>query len=419
MASSKAGEPTPPYQVYLVGGAIRDQALGLPVLDNDWVVVGATPEIMVKQGYEPVGKDFPVFIDKQTGEEYALARTERKTAKGYQGFAFNASPEITLEQDLERRDLTINAMAQDAAGNLIDLHGGMRDLKDRVIRHVSEAFVEDPVRILRAARFAARFKFSIAPETLALMTEMVSNGEVDALVPERVWSEMKKALATDAPQIFFQTLRDCGALKRVLPEIDNLFGVPQTAKYHPEVDTGVHTLMVIEQAVRLSDDPLVRFAALVHDLGKANTPEGELPSHKGHERRGLPLIKGLCERLRIPKKHQSLALAVAEYHLHMHKMFELRAQTVLEMLEKTRSLSDAHRAQQIAHCCIADARGRTGFEDRDYTQAALFLEFQQAADSVNGGEIAKGMDDGQKIQAAIRRARLSAIKCVQAELVNN
>lgn len=420
MAPNKA-DATPPdnaqadYQVYLVGGAIRDQALGLPVVDRDWVVVGATPEQMVKQGFVPVGKDFPVFIDRSSGEEYALARTERKTARGYQGFSFNASPDITLEDDLARRDFTINAMAQGKDGALHDLHGGMQDLQAGVIRHVSDAFVEDPVRVLRAARFAARFNFRIADETQALMTEMVKNGEVDALVAERVWAEMKKALATAQPQIFFQVLRDCGALARVLPEIDNLFGVPQTAKYHPEVDSGVHTLMVIEQAAKLSDDLMVRFAALVHDLGKAATPTDELPSHKGHERRGLPLIKQLAARLRIPKKHLSLALAVSEYHLHMHKMYELRAQTVLEMLEKTRCLTDRERAQQFAQCCIADARGRTGFENREYPQAELFLKFQAAASAVDGATIAQGMQDGQEIQRAMRRARLSAIKQVKAE----
>ena len=408
----------PAVQFFLVGGAVRDKALGLPVHDRDWVVIGATPQFMVDQGYEPVGKDFPVFINKQSGEEYALARTERKTAKGYQGFQFNASPEITLEEDLARRDLTINAMAEDADGNLIDPFNGMADLNAKVLRHVSEAFLEDPVRILRAARFAARFGFSIAPETLSLMTEMVSNGEVDALVAERVWAEMRKALDTDSPQIFFQVLKDCGALERILPEIDALFGVPQTAKYHPEIDSGIHTLMVIEQAAKLSKDPLVRFASLVHDLGKAVTPENVLPSHKGHEKAGLPIIKAMCERLRVPKKYQSLALAVAEYHLHMHKMFELRAQTVLGMLQNTRCLADPNRAEQIANCCIADARGRTGFENRDYTQADLFLKFQQAAQSVNAGAIAqscnqKGLSDGLQIQKAIHDARVNAIKIVQ------
>jgi len=369
-----------PYKTYLVGGAIRDRLLDLPVLDRDWVVVGANPEVMINEGYEPVGKDFPVFINKESGEEYALARTERKTAKGYQGFQFNASPEITLEQDLERRDLTINAMAEDADGNIIDYHNGQADLEAGIIRHV-----------------------------LMLMKEMVNNGEVDALVPERVWAEMRKALDTDAPQIFFQVLRDCGALKKILPEIDNLFGVPQTAKYHPEIDTGVHTLMVIEQAARLTNDTMVRFAALTHDLGKALTPADILPSHRGHEKSGLPLIKGLCERLRVPKKFQSLALAVGEYHLHMHKMYELKAKTILNVLEKTRTLMDDERAKQFALCCLADARGRTTFEDRTYSQAGLFIRFQQAAKSVNGGEIAKGMSDGEAIQNAIRQARIEKL----------
>jgi len=406
-------------KVYLVGGAVRDRLLGVEAPDRDWVVVGATPQMMIDEGYEPVGKDFPVFINKQSGEEYALARTERKTAKGYQGFKFNASQEITLAQDLERRDLTINAMAEDANGDLIDFYNGQADLKAGIIRHVSDAFLEDPVRILRAARFAARFGFSIAPETLNLMSEMVENGEVDALVPERVWAEMFKALKTDSPQIFFQVLRDCGALARILPEIDGLFGVPQTAKYHPEIDTGIHTLMVIEQAAKLSHDLEVRFAALVHDLGKAVTPEEILPSHRGHELGGIPIIKELCKRLRIPKRFQSLALAVAEYHLHMHKMFELRPKTVLKMLEKTRSLMDDERAQQIALCCIADARGRTGFENREYAQADLFLEFQQAAKSVDGGEIAKNFSEGQQIQSAIHKARIEKIKTVQKRSTSN
>ena len=403
-------------KIYLVGGAVRDGLLKKHAPDRDWVVVGATPEMMVNDGYEPVGKDFPVFINKQTGEEYALARTERKTAKGYQGFAFNASQEITLEQDLERRDLTINAMAQDADGTLIDLHNGQADLAAGIIRHVSDAFLEDPVRILRAARFAARFNFTIATETMSLMQTMVGNGEVDALVPERVWTEMHKALLTDSPQIFFQVLRDCGALKRILPEVDDLFGVPQTEKYHPEIDTGIHTLMVVEQAAKLSKDPIVRFASLVHDLGKAVTPANILPSHRGHELGGLPIIRALCERLRAPKKFQSLALAVAEYHLHMHKMFELKAQTVLKMLESTRSLMDDERAMDVANCCIADAKGRAGLEHLDYPQAALYLKFQQAAKSVNGGDIAKNYSDGEQIQKAIHDARLAKIKQVQREI---
>lgn len=405
-------------KTYLVGGAVRDRLLGKPVYDRDWVVVGTTPEAMVKLGYEPVGKDFPVFINKQTGEEYALARTERKTAKGYQGFQFSTSPDITLEDDLARRDLTVNAMAEDENGELIDPFNGQADLRAGLLRHVSQAFVEDPVRVLRAARFAARFDFQIAPETMTLMQEMVANGEVDALVPERVWAETFKALQTDAPQLFFQVLRECGALARVMPEVDALFGVPQTASYHPEIDTGVHTMMVVEQAAMLTEDAMVRFAALLHDLGKGVTPEDILPSHRGHELAGLPLIRAFCERLKVPKKYLTLALAVGEYHLHMHKMYELKASTVLNMLEKTRSLMDDQRAQQIAQACIADARGRTGFEQRDYSQADLFMRFQQAAKNVDAGAIASGFSDGEQIQQAIRLERLKQIKAVQRGIVD-
>jgi len=400
-------------QIYLVGGAIRDRLLGLEVTDKDWVVVGSSPQEMADQGFVPVGKDFPVFIDRDSGEEYALARTERKTAKGYQGFEFNTSPEVTLEQDLERRDLTINAMAEDEHGKLIDLHNGQADLAAGIIRHVSEAFSEDPVRVLRAARFAARFNFTIAPETMSLMRDIVVNGEVDALVAERVWVEMRKALDTDAPHVFFQTLHDCGALARVLPEIEDLFGVPQTAKYHPEIDTGIHMMMVMEQVALITDDSEVRFSALMHDLGKAITPTDILPSHRGHEKAGLPLINQVCERLRVPKRFQSLALAVGEYHLHMHKMFELKPQTVLDMLEQTRCTTDANRAKQFADSCLADVRGRTGFEDREYPQAQLFLDYQQAAAQVDCGQIATGLNDGKKIQQAIRKARIAAIKLVK------
>jgi len=407
---------TSPFKTYLVGGAVRDRLLNLPVADRDWVVVGATPQNMIDLGFQAVGKDFPVFINKQTGEEYALARTERKTAKGYQGFQFSTSPDITLEDDLARRDLTINAIAEDENGHVIDPFNGQQDLTTKTLRHVSEAFAEDPVRILRAARFAARFRFTVAPETLNLMREMVANGEVDALVPERVWAETHKALTTEAPQRFFSVLRDCGALARIMPEVDALFGVPQTAKYHPEIDTGIHTLMVMEQAARLTDDTMVRFAALVHDLGKAVTPADILPSHRGHEQAGLPLIKEFCARLKVPKKYQSLALAVAEYHLHMHKMFQLKAQTVLKMLEGTRSLMDDNRTLQIAQACIADARGRTSFEDDEYPQAGLFIRFQQAAKNIDAGAIASQFEDGHQIQDAVRRARLGQIKHVQSTL---
>ncbi len=403
-------------KTYLVGGAVRDQLLGLEIADRDWVVVGSTPEAMNKLGYKAVGKDFPVFIDVSTGEEYALARTERKTARGYQGFAFNTSPDITVEDDLQRRDITINAMAIDADNNIIDPFGGQADLQQGIIRHVSDAFLEDPVRILRAARFAARFNFTIADETMSLMKEMVSNGEVDALVAERVWGEMSKAFKTKHPQRFIQVLRDCGALARVLPEVDALFGVPQRKDYHPEVDTGIHTLMVIEQATRLSEDPLVRFAAMTHDLGKGVTPKEILPSHHGHEQAGVPIIESLCERLRIPSKYRELATIVSEHHLRMHKLAELKTTSLLKVLEKTGSLRDPKRAEQFVLTCEADARGRTGLENRDYPQAAMFHQFVKAALSVNSKAIAQQYDSGEKIKEAIRRARLEAIAKVKAQL---
>jgi len=404
-------------KTYLVGGAVRDQLLGLDVTDRDWVVVGASPEQMIDKGFKPVGKDFPVFIKPSTGEEYALARTERKTAKGYQGFSFNTSPDITLEEDLSRRDLTINAMAQDENGEIIDPFQGQADLKNGVLRHVSDAFVEDPVRILRVARFAAKFNFDVDDSTLELMQTMTSNGEVDALVPERVWSEMHKALLTKHPSKFIETLRACGALAKILPEIDDLFGVPQPPKHHPEIDTGVHTLMALEQACKLSDDPLVRFGALVHDLGKAKTPEDVLPRHIGHEKAGVPVIKALCQRLRIPTKFRELACIVSEYHLHMHKMEELKSSTVLKMLESTGSLRNPERAKQFALVCEADARGRTGFENRDYPQSALFFQLLEAANSVNTEQVAKSIEpcenQGLKIKEAIQRARISAIKQIK------
>ena len=405
-------------QRYLVGGAVRDEALGLEVADQDWVVVGATPQQMLDMGMVAVGKDFPVFIHRETGQEYALARTERKTARGYAGFSFHADPDITLEQDLARRDLTINAIAKSVDGEIIDPFDGLSDIKARVLRHVSPAFIEDPVRVLRVARFAARFKFDVAPETMQLMQEMVKNGEVDALVPERIWQEMHKALLTDHPQLFISVLRECGALARILPEVDALFGVPQTKQYHPEVDTGVHILMVMEQVALISDDEVVRFAALVHDLGKGITPQSILPSHKGHEKAGLPLIKALCERLRVPNKYRALALAVGEYHLHMHKMMELKPSTILKMLERTRCVNDAKRAQQIADACLADATGRTGFETRPYPQASLFVELQRAAAGVNTKALAGDEANGALVKAKIDRARCKAIDAARQQFMS-
>jgi len=358
--------------IHLVGGAVRDALLGLPTADRDWVVTGATPAQMQDLGYRPVGKDFPVFLHPQSKEEYALARTERKSGHGYKGFVFNADPSVTLEEDLQRRDLTINAIAQDAQGRIIDPWGGVRDLQARVLRHVSPAFAEDPLRVLRVARFAARFAplgFRVAPETLALMQQLGASGELAHLVAERVWQEMEKALREVAPAAFFRVLRDCGALQRILPEVDALFGVPQPAQHHPEIDTGVHVLMCLEQAARLSTDPVVRFATLVHDVGKGTTPPRFWPSHHGHEERGVALIAGLCERLRVPARFAALARLVSQYHTHCHRAMQLRPDTVLKLLEALDAFRRPLQLEQFLLACEADARGRTGFEERPYPQA--------------------------------------------------
>jgi tRNA nucleotidyltransferase (CCA-adding enzyme) len=399
-------------QVYLVGGAVRDERLGLPVKERDWCVVGATPDELIDAGYKQVGKDFPVFLHPETSEEYALARTERKTAAGYHGFAFDTSPDVSIEDDLSRRDLTINALAVDASGTLIDPYGGMQDLERRLIRHVSDAFVEDPVRILRAAKFAARFAdlgFRIAPETRDLMRQMVSDGEADALVPDRVWKETEAALAGPNPRLFFEALRACRALRVVLPEVDALFGVPQPAKWHPEIDTGLHTMMVIEESAKLSGDLEIRFAALVHDIGKATTNPAELPSHPGHERRGCKLIKQLAERLPVPRTCRDLALVVAEFHTHCHRAFELRDSTIVRVLEKTDAFRRPGRFEQYLLACEADARGRTGFEQREYAQAAHLRAAFVAASGVDAARIASSHDDAQ-IAEAIRKARVEAVR---------
>ncbi|MEM1175651.1 MAG: multifunctional CCA addition/repair protein [Pseudomonadota bacterium] len=402
-------------QVYLVGGAVRDAALGLPVGERDWCVTGTTPQAMTERKFRPVGKDFPVFLHPETGEEYALARTERKTAAGYHGFAFNTSPEVTIEEDLARRDLTVNAMARDADDRLVDPYGGMRDLENRVLRHVSDAFIEDPVRILRVAKFAARFHsmgFTIADETLALMRRMVDDGEVDALVPDRVWRETETALRSSNARVFFETLRDCGALKAVFPEIDALFGVPQRKDYHPEVDTGLHTMLVLDQAERLSPDSDVRFAALVHDLGKATTRQQDLPSHPGHEGRGVRLVKTMAQRLPLPKNHRDLGVVVAQYHLHCHRAFELKAATVLKVIEACDGFRRPERFEKFLLCCEADARGRTGLEERDYPQADYLREAFAAASGIDAGRIA-AESEGTEIPVAIRKARAAAIKRVK------
>ncbi len=399
-------------QLYLVGGAVRDTLLNYPVKERDWVVLGETPESMVKQGFRAVGKDFPVFLHPQTHEEYALARTERKTALGYKGFAVYASPEVTLEQDLIRRDLTINAMAMTPDGQLVDPYGGQHDLERRIFRHISPAFAEDPVRILRVARFTARYAhlgFTLAEETLALMQAMTHAGEVDALVPERVWAECVKALQEQTPAAFFYTLKSCGALAKIFPELQQLFGVPQPEKHHPEIDTGLHSLLCLEQAVLLSPKPEVRFAALVHDLGKGISPPENWPHHYGHETKGLPILENMCGRLRVPNAFKSLALQVMQYHTHCHKAFDLRAATLVDVLAALGVFKAEAKFADFLLACEADARGRTGFEQIAYPQAERMKIAAQAAASVDSAAIiAQGLQ-GAKIGEALRRLRIKAV----------
>jgi len=400
-------------KVYLVGGAVRDEQLGLPVRERDWCVVGATPDELVSLGYKPVGKDFPVFLHPETREEYALARTERKTAAGYHGFSFHAAPDVTIEDDLGRRDLTINALARDQDGNIIDPFDGLADLRDRVLRHVSGAFVEDPVRVLRVAKFAARFNslgFSIADRTLALMNEMVRDGEVDALVTDRVWKETDAALAGSNPQVFFEVLRECDALRVVFPEIDALFGVPQPAKWHPEIDCGVHTIMVLQQAALLTEDPAVRFAALVHDLGKATSDPQYLPAHNGHEARSAGLVRNLTSRLPIPVAYRDLALLVAEFHGHCHRALELRPETIFKLLQKADAFRRPRRFEDFLLACEADARGRTGLEKCDYPQADYLRGACARATAVSPQEFVKAGYEGEQIRKALEKARLTALR---------
>lgn len=393
---------------------MRDQLLGRPVQDRDHVVVGATPELMSELGFRPVGKDFPVFLHPLTREEYALARTERKTARGYRGFVVHAAADVTLEEDLRRRDLTINAMALDADGRLIDPHGGSADLDGRVLRHVSDAFAEDPVRILRVARFAARFAdFRVAPETLALMADMVRAGEVDALVPERIWQELAKGLMERRPARMFQVLRDCGALARIMPELDRLFGVPQPPQHHPEVDTGIHTLRVVDQAARMAGGLAMRWAALLHDLGKGDTPAEMLPRHHGHEGRGVALARALSERLRAPAECRDLAMLVARDHGNAHRALELRPATVLELLERCDALRRPERFEDFLAACEADFHGRPGWEDRPYPQAARLRQALTAARGVDAGAVARQAAPGA-IPEAVRAARLAALRRIIA-----
>lgn len=400
-------------QIYKVGGAVRDRLLGRPVTDIDWVVVGATVEQMQAQGYRPVGADFPVFLHPHSGEEYALARTERKSGRGYGGFTFHASPEVTLEEDLVRRDLTINAMAEDEQGRITDPYKGQQDLQDRILRHVSPAFAEDPLRVLRVARFAARYAglgFQVAPETLALMRELSESGELQALTAERSWKEIARALMEEQPQVFIQVLRDCGALKQLMPELDVLFGVPQPAAHHPEIDTGVHTLSVLEQAARHNQPLTVRWACLLHDLGKGLTPEEEWPRHIAHEHRGLKAIKAVNQRFKVPRDCQELALLVGEYHTHGHRALELKASTLLELLQRFDVYRRPQRFEEFIAACEMDARGRLGLEERDYPQAAYLHGAADAARAVAVQPLVEKGFTGQGLGEAIKRERLSALK---------
>jgi tRNA nucleotidyltransferase (CCA-adding enzyme) len=406
-------------QVYLVGGAVRDALLGLPVKERDWVVVGSTRDELLRMQYREVGRDFPVFLHPQSHEEYALARLERKVAPGYRGFAVEFGPQVSLDEDLARRDLTINAIAQAADGALLDPFGGRRDLQARILRHVSPAFIEDPVRILRVARFAARFAslgFHVAAETMALMREMTARGEVDALVPERVWQETEKALHEPGASVFFAVLRECGALKVIYPEIDALYGVPQPEKWHPEIDTGVHTMMVLDQAVRLSTDAKVRFAALVHDLGKGTTPPQEWPGHRGHEERSVSLIESLSERLRLPNEYRELAVIVARYHGNVHRAFELRPKTILGILEKTDALRRPERFSQALTACEADSRGRLGLEQTPYPQRQYLQAARDAAAAIKPTPQEIAEHGGPQIAQHLHDRRLEAIAGLAARI---
>jgi tRNA nucleotidyltransferase (CCA-adding enzyme) len=397
-------------KIYAVGGAIRDELLGLPIKDRDWVVVGATPGDMVRRGFRPVGRDFPVFLHPESNEEYALARTERKTAPGYGGFIFHTDPGVTLEEDLRRRDLTINAMARGEDGEIVDLYQGRADIEARVLRHVSPAFAEDPVRILRVARFAARFSdFTVAPETMALMRQMVDNGEVDALVSERVWVELAKGLLEDRPSRLLAVLHECGALARIMPEVDALYGVPQRAEYHPEVDTGIHNEMVLDMAARLEASLPVRFAVLTHDLGKGVTPADVLPAHRGHEAHSVRLLAPLCARLRVPTECRDLALLVARYHGDIHRAAELRPETIVNIIENADGMRRPDRFMQMLLACECDARGRTGHEDDEYPQAQRFLAALTAVRAIDAGAIAKACSDPAQIPQRVHEARVAAV----------
>ncbi len=397
-------------KVYAVGGSVRDQLLGLEVRDQDYVVVGGTPEEMLSLGFKPVGRDFPVFLHPETGEQYALARTERKSGRGYRGFVIHAAPDVSLEQDLERRDLTINAIARDENGNLIDPFGGADDLRHGILRHVGPAFVEDPVRVLRTARFAARFGFEIASETQQLMQNMVAEGEVDHLVAERVWQEISKGLMESKPSRMFEVLRQCDALERILPEVDALFGVPQPEQHHPEIDTGVHVMMVIDYAARQEFSLAVRFAALTHDLGKAATPRDKWPAHHGHEKKSVELVRSLCARLRVPGYCCDVARLNARYHGDIHRAPELRPKTILKLLTSADAFRKPERFEEILLAAECDYRGRPGYDTRAFPQGGLLRSAAEAAREIDAGAIASGLEDPAGIRERVDAARLQAIK---------
>ena len=405
-------------EIYLVGGAVRDSLLDLPVRDKDWVVVGSNAKLMKEQGYLQVGKDFPVFLHPKTKQEYALARTEKKVGVGYLGFEFDASEFVTLEQDLLRRDLTINAIAESSEGQLIDPYNGRQDIQDRVLRHVSPAFAEDPLRVLRVAKFAARFArlgFTVAPETLKLMSNIVQSGEIDALVRERVWQEIEQAMGSPAPDVFIAVLRDCGALKSILPEVDRLFGVPQPVKYHPEVDTGLHTLLSLQQAVRLTDDPVIRYATLVHDVGKGVTDKANWPSHHAHEALGLPLQADISKRLHVPNEFAKLAALVCEHHTKMHRIKELRPATLLKLIEALDGFRRPERVQKFLLACEADARGRTGLEERDYPQNAYLTTILNELSQLDLGALLKE-EKPKNPEEFVQQSRLSLLSDILTRL---
>lgn len=399
-------------KIYLVGGAVRDTLLKQTVVDKDYVVVGSSIDEMLAQGYQQVGKDFPVFLHPKTQQEYALARTERKTGKGYQGFSCDANKDVTLADDLLRRDLTINAIAQDSEGKLYDPYHGIDDIHAKVLRHVSDAFIEDPLRVLRVARFAARFHhlgFTIAAETLQLMTDIANSGELEHLTPERVWQECDKALSSQSPQIFFAVLKQCQALTVLFPEIDALFGVPQPAKWHPEIDTGVHTLMVLEQTSLLSSNKAVRFAALVHDVGKGLTPKQEWPKHHGHGQKGLSIIKALCQRIRVPNEYRDLALLVSDQHQNIHNAFELRAETIVKLFDKADFWRKPQRLTELLLCCHGDIRGRTGFEQASYPQAEFLQHCYELASNVDVQSIISAGYQGSQIKSQLQLTRSETV----------